>query len=89
MTTHPWPVPLRDAFLAQVRVDAGAHVTIDWDGRTSSVLKHTEHHQDADVVRLLLDAGAPLPRRRICESLAEIARRSGADDLVSRLLPEG
>lgn len=75
--------------LCRLLLDGGASLTVDWNDRTSSVLEHTRYHQDAEVMRLLLDAGAPLPRRKLCEILADIARRSGADDLVPRLLPDG
>lgn len=43
--------------------------------------------QDPDVVRLLLDRGAPLPDTRLCERLARSVAERGAADLVPRLLP--
>lgn len=81
-------VEARNVELCRVLLTGGGSLTVDWNDRTKSVLEHTRNHPDAEVMRLLLDAGAPLPHRGVCEDLADIARRSGADDLVARLLPE-
>lgn len=88
MTPLARAVQARDAAMCRMLVDAGARFTIDWNDRTRSVLEYTQYHQeDATVMRLLLDAGAPLPGSRMCTRLADVARRAGADDLVARLLP--
>jgi hypothetical protein len=39
----------------------------------------------AEVIRLLLDRGAPLPNDAHCQSLAQMAEAGGASDLVPRL----
>ena len=78
----------RSVELCRLLLDGGARLTVDWNERTRSILEQTRYHENADVMRVLLDAGAPLPGRKVCQALADVARQSGADDLVQRLLRE-
>ena len=78
----------RSVELCRLLLDGGARLTVDWNERARSILEQTRYHENADVMRVLLDAGAPLPGREVCQALADVARRSGEDDLVQRLLPE-
>lgn len=73
--------------LCKLLLQRGASLTYEWMGRQSALdaLRHYAH-VDVDVIRLLLDAGAPLPDARACDDLARIARDAGAEDLGRRLL---
>jgi hypothetical protein len=76
--------------LCRLLLERGARTTVAWGGREQPVLAHLFDTQDrrghADVVRVLLDAGATLPNEEARQALAEIARQLGALDLVPRLL---
>jgi hypothetical protein len=55
-----------------------------WLGRTGRTGTPTEY---AAVIRLLLDAGAPLPNAADCDRLRQMVETGGAPDLASRLVP--
>lgn len=55
-----------------------------WLGSTGQVGSSADY---AEVIRLLLDAGAPLPNPRACHVLSEMVAAGGAPELAERLVP--
>lgn len=82
-----------DAAMVRRLLELGASVKPEtgYRGVLESVTCPLEHLRQgtpgeyAEVLRLLLDAGAPLPGDGYCAALVRLAKRSGAVDLVPRL----
>jgi hypothetical protein len=55
-----------------------------WLGSTGQVGSFADY---AEVIRLLLDAGTPLPNPRACHVLSEMVAAGGAPELAERLVP--
>lgn len=82
--------------LTKLLLERGASVMPD--RRSWGVLQAVAYPRDhlrrgaaadyVEVLRLLLDAGAPLPNEHHCTQLANMARQAGALDVARRLRPE-
>jgi hypothetical protein len=73
--------------LARLLLAHGADPTFTNPPLTGEVLAAAGSNPQAPMIRLLLDAGAPLPASRWCERMMDAALDQGADDLVARLQP--